>query len=207
MTEKINNPEEERKEQKESKEEKTTKKFKRKDKNYVAKEEYDAMQDRYAQAMKTAAYYENQSKYYKSEYDRVLKYRSQSLVEDLLPVLDGFQLAFKMEPPNKEATDYRTGFQYVYSILKSVLTNEGVKALVPEVGAAFDAKLQQVVDTIETEDEKQNNHIAEALLNGYMLKDRLIRPASVKIYQLKKATVEDDAQTAEAKKASRETQN
>lgn len=182
-------------------EEKGLKKFKKKEKNLVPKEEYDAMQERFTKALSTAAYYENQCKYYKGEYDRSLKYRSQSLVEDLLPVLDGFQLAFKMEPPTKEAKDYRIGFEYVYTLLKNTLESEGVSPVTPKVGDLFNSKLEQVVDIIETSDEGKDNHIAESLLNGYMLKDRLIRPASVKVYKLKKA--EDKVEKKEtASKAS-----
>ena len=190
--------------------------FRKKEKqpaNMVPKEEYDKMQDQYTKALSTAAYYENQCKYYKGEYDRSLKYRAQSVVEELLPILDGFQLAFKMEPPNKEAADYRVGFDFVYKMFKDVLTNEGVSAIAPKVGESYDPHKHQAVETIPTTDAKLEHTIAETLLYGYMLKDRLIRAATVKIYKLQepkpveKAEAKAAAQSTEDKEAGQTAKN
>ena len=152
---------------------------------YVPKDEYDKMQEQFNKALNTAAYYENQGKYYKSEYEKSIKYRSQSIVEELLRVLDGFQLAFKMDAPNKEAINYRTGFEFVYKLLLEALENEGVIQIVPKVGEKYDSKIHHAVEIIDTQDDSKNNTVTEILLNGYMLKDRLIRPATVKVFAKK----------------------
>jgi molecular chaperone GrpE (heat shock protein) len=65
------------------------------------------------------------------------------------------------------------------------LEDEGLAVITPKVGDLFDGDIEQIVDVIETEDEKLDNHIAEVLLNGYKLKERLLRPGNVKIYKLK----------------------
>ncbi len=167
------------------------KQSKKKDKHEtVPKAEYDKMQEQFTKALSTAAYYENQGKYYQNEYEKSLKYRSQSVVESLLPVLDGFQFAFKAEPSCKEAANYRVGFEYVYKLLLDALNNEGVEQIIPKLGDKFDSEREQVVETIETSEKAKDNTIAEVLLNGYLLKDRLIRAASVKIYQLKQENKE-----------------
>ncbi|MDD3383197.1 MAG: nucleotide exchange factor GrpE [Bacilli bacterium] len=161
---------------------------------YVPKDDYDKMQEQFNKALNTAAYYENQGKYYKSEYEKSIKYRSQSIVEELLRVLDGFQLAFKMDAPNQEAINYRTGFEFVYKLLLDSLENEGVIQIVPKVGEEYDSKIHHAVEIIDTQDDSKNNTVTEVLLNGYMLKDRLIRPATVKVF-LKKE--EEKAEIAE----------
>ena len=183
-------------EKKETVEEKTTEEVKEKPKKVkkVSQEEYDKLMGQFEKAMNTAAHHQNLSKYYQSEYDKVLKYRSQYLMENLLPVIDSFELAFKFEAPTKEALNYRMGFEYIYRMLIKSLEDEGLAVITPKVGDLFNGDIEQIVDVIETEDEKLDNHIAEVLLNGYKLKDRLLRPGNVKIYKLKttKEVVEED---------------
>lgn len=182
-------------------EKKETKHSKRKEKGkdeFIAKSEYDKMQEQFTKALNTAAYYENQGKYYKGEYEKSLKYRSQALAESLLPVLDGFQLAFKMEPANKEAANYKVGFEFVHKMLLDSLASEGLSIITPKVGDKFNSQSEQAVETIEIEDETKDQVIAESLLNGYMLKDRLIRPASVKLFKLKESNVEVNQKVEES---------
>lgn len=183
-------------EKKETVEEKTAEEVKEKPKKVkkVSQEEYDKLMGQFEKAMNTAAHHQNLSKYYQSEYDKVLKYRSQYLMENLLPVIDSFELAFKFEAPTKEALNYRMGFEYIYRMLIKSLEDEGLAVITPKVGDLFNGDIEQIVDVIETEDEKLDNHIAEVLLNGYKLKDRLLRPGNVKIYKLKttKEVVEED---------------
>lgn len=174
-------------EKKETVEEKATEEVKEKPKKVkkVSQEEYDKLMGQFEKAMNTAAHHQNLSKYYQSEYDKVLKYRSQYLMENLLPVIDSFELAFKFEAPTKEALNYRMGFEYIYRMMIKALEDEGLAVITPKVGDLFDGDIEQIVDVIETEDEKLDNHIAEVLLNGYKLKERLLRPGNVKIYKLK----------------------
>ncbi|MDY4788707.1 MAG: nucleotide exchange factor GrpE [Bacilli bacterium] len=166
------------------------KKDKKKKKEMVSLEEYNKIQDMYAKALNTAAYHENLSKYYQKEYDKMMKYRSQNVIESLLPTLDGFELAFRFEAKTEEAKNYRVGFEFVYKLLKDALGNEGVVEITPKVGEVFDASKHQAVDKEETSDEKLVNTIKEVMLNGYYLKDRIIRPANVKIYVKKEEKVE-----------------
>jgi molecular chaperone GrpE len=159
---------------------------KRKGKDMVEKHLYDELQDQYVKALTTAAHHENLRKYYQAEYERSLKYRSQTALELMLPALDGFQMAFKFPAPTKEAENYRVGFEFVYKLLIDALGSEGMEQFTPKVGETYDPINEQAIESIETEDSEKNGTIAQVLLNGYRLKDRLIRPASVKIYVKKK---------------------
>lgn len=132
-----------------------------------------------------AARYNDTARYYKNEYDRLVKYRSQSLAEKLIPVLDNFQFAFKTKATTKEMENYQTGFQYVAKMMLDALSNEGITSIVPKVNDKFDPKLHHAIESIETEDENLFDNIAEVQLNGYLLLDRLLRPANVVVYTKK----------------------
>lgn len=152
-------------------------------------EELAKWQEQFGKALNTAAHHENLSKYYKNEYERFAKYRSQAMIEKLLPVLDSFQMAFSMQPTTDETKNYKIGFEFILRMFKDALEQEGVKEMVPVVGQEFDASFQQAVETVEVEDIKDANKIQKVILNGYMLKDRLIRPANVIVSVLKKEEV------------------
>ena len=111
------------------------------------------------------------------EHHEALKYRSEGFIEDLLPVLDSFFSVLSKEPEDPTLKNYLIGFQYIYRNLVSVLENEGVSEISPEVGQKFDAKVMNAVDTVEGED----NIITKVYNQGYKLHDRIIRPANVQV--------------------------
>ena len=117
------------------------------------------------------------------DYRDALKYRSEGFIEELLPILDSFHMALANEPNDPTLKNYLTGFQYVYRNLVSVLENEGVKELVPEVGKKFDPNIMDAVDTVEGE---EDNVVLKVYGNGYKLHDRIIRPAKVQVSVVKK---------------------
>ena len=111
------------------------------------------------------------------EHHEALKYRSEGFIEELLPVLDSFFSVLSKEPEDPTLKNYLIGFQYIYRNLVSVLENEGVTEISPEVGQKFDAKVMNAVDTVEGED----NIITKVYNRGYKLHDRIIRPANVQV--------------------------
>ena len=117
------------------------------------------------------------------DYRDAMKYRSEGFIEELLPILDSFHMALSNEPEDPTLRNYLTGFQYVYRNLVSVLENEGVKEIVPEVGKAFDPN---VMDAVDTEEGEQDNVVLKVYGNGYKLHDRIVRPAKVSVCVKKK---------------------
>ena len=111
------------------------------------------------------------------EHHEALKYRSEGFIEELLPVLDSFFSVLSKEPEDPTLKNYLIGFQYIYRNLVSVLENEGVTEISPEVGQKFDAKVMNAVDTVEGED----NIVTKVYNQGYKLHDRIIRPANVQV--------------------------
>jgi molecular chaperone GrpE len=124
----------------------------------------------------------------RSEQDKkdFAKYANENFILELLPALDSFDQAFK----NKEAweradANWRTGIEFIYSQLTSVLENHGVKEVSP-MGEIFDPQLHHSVEMVEVEDEKNDGKIVEVIQKGYSLGDKTIRHPSVKVGELKK---------------------
>ena len=111
------------------------------------------------------------------EHREAIRYRSEGFIGELLPVLDSFYSVLAKEPEDPTLKNYLIGFQYIYKNLTSVLENEGVIEISPEVGKTFDAKVMNAVDTVEGED----NIITKVYNKGYKLHERIIRPANVQV--------------------------
>jgi molecular chaperone GrpE len=109
------------------------------------------------------------------------KYRAQSLVSEIIPALDNFERALQIEADNDQTKSLLQGMNMVYNQLVQALKNEGVEAI-NSVGEQFDPHLHQAVMQIEDEN-YESNSVVEELQKGYKLKDRVIRPAMVKVNQ------------------------
>ena len=118
------------------------------------------------------------------EHSDIIKYRAMGFIEDLLPVLDSFHMALANEPTSQELKNYLVGFQFVYRNLVTVLENEGVKEISPNVGDKFSDKTMNAVDV--TEQEGEENIVTKVYAKGYELHGRLIRPANVSVSKNKK---------------------
>lgn len=149
-------------------------------------------QQKYALALNTAAHHENLMKHYKSEYESFAKYRSQAMIEKIIPALDSFQMAFSLPATTKETENYRIGFEFILKQIKDALENEGAIEIAPVAGNKFDHNIHSAVESVETEDDKLVGTIQSVRLNGYKLKDRLIRPATVVVYVKKVEKIEEE---------------
>ena len=112
------------------------------------------------------------------DFKEAMRYRSEGFIDELLPVLDSFHMALANEPTDPALKNYLTGFQYVYRNLVSVLENEGVSELSPNIGDKFDPHTMNAVDTVEGEEE---NKVVKVYGKGYKLHDRIIRPSMVQV--------------------------
>ena len=135
----------------------------------------------------------------KNEYENFAKYRSQAMIEKLIPALDSFQMAFSLPATTKETENYRIGFEFILHQIKGALEQEGVIEIAPVVGEKFNHNLHSAVESIETEEDKLVDTIQKVRLNGYKLKDRLIRPATVVVYVLKVVKEEVKEETEDVK--------
>ena len=138
---------------------------------------------------------QNLRKSLEKEHSDIIKYRAMGFIEDLLPVLDSFHMALANEPTSPELKNYLVGFQFVYRNLVSVLENEGVKEISPNIGDKFSDKTMNGVDI--TVQEGEENLVTKVYAKGYELHGRLIRPAQVSVSKNKK----EENETKESVKA------
>lgn len=115
------------------------------------------------------------------ETSKMLKYCNEDLIKQLLPVIDNFERAIKMDDDNleDEVSKFLSGFKMIYSNLALTLQNFEVKAI-DGANKPFDPVYHDAVMT-EHRDDLEPGMIIEVLQKGYMLKDRVIRPAMVKV--------------------------
>jgi len=107
------------------------------------------------------------------------KYRAQSLLSDLLPVLDNFERALQVEATSEEAASIVKGIEMVYRSLIEATEKEGLQVIKAE-GEPFDPNIHQAVMQ-EQDSEKETGVILRALQKGYILKDRVLRPSMVSV--------------------------
>ena len=124
---------------------------------------------------------ENLKKRLQTEADQLKKYRSQSFLQDILPCIDNFERALNSFE-NKEDNFYK-GIKMIYDQLLESLKKEGVEEI-KCLNEEFDPSKEQAVCQEEKEDIKENT-VLEILQKGYMLKDRVLRTATVKVSKKK----------------------
>lgn len=104
-----------------------------------------------------------------------------SFIEELLPVLDSFDMAFK----NKEAWEaapeqWRKGVEYIHSQLVAIITNRGVTILDP-IGKPFDHNEHHSVASVPVNDAAQDGVVISVVRKGYKSGTTIIRPADVQV--------------------------
>ncbi|HLR66503.1 nucleotide exchange factor GrpE [Virgibacillus alimentarius] len=135
-------------------------------------------EDIYGQMLRVQAEFDNFKKRSQKEKEASLKYKSQDIVNELLPAIDNFERALQVEVTDATASLIE-GITMVYNQLKEALKSQGVEEI-EAVGKEFDPNLHHGVMQVE-EEEFESNIIVEELQKGYILKDRVIRPAMVKV--------------------------
>jgi molecular chaperone GrpE len=109
----------------------------------------------------------------RSEY---LQFAAMDLVKELLPVLDDFERAMRVESADRE---YAKGIELIYQRMFEGLKKTGLEPIATE-GQMFDPNLHQAVERVETEDAPDQAILAE-YQRGYQFKGKLLRPAMVKV--------------------------
>ena len=98
-------------------------------------------------------------------------------LKNLLPILDSFDRALQTKVQKPE--DLRSGVELIRKQLQDALEKLGVRP-VPAKGEPFDPRLHEAIEMVDT-DEVKDHHVVDELQRGYKLKDRLLRPAMVRV--------------------------
>ncbi|WP_332646979.1 nucleotide exchange factor GrpE [Lysinibacillus sp. 54212] len=129
--------------------------------------------------LRLRADYDNMLRRQKLDREAAEKFRAQSLLTDLLPVLDNLERALQVEVTSEEATSLYKGVEMVYRQFVDAANREGLEAIAAE-GVAFDPNVHQAVMQ-EQDSEKEAGIVLRELQKGYLLKDRVLRPAMVSV--------------------------
>ena len=144
-------------------------------------DEYKKLEDEYMDRIKRLqADYDNYRKRSLKENMEHIKRANKDLIEKILPVIDNFERALDAgEKLKNKDDDFYNGVIMIYNNLMEVLKKEGLKVLSPK-GEEFDPQLCEAAIAESVEDVEEGI-ILEVLRKGYMLKDKLLRPAVVKV--------------------------
>ena len=113
-------------------------------------------------------------------------YAEENFILDLLPALDSYDMAFSnREAWEKVDKNWRIGVEYIHQQILKVLADYNVSPIEARVGDAFDPALHQSLETIENSDREKESTIATVVQSGYRLGERILRPAGVKVFEVK----------------------
>jgi molecular chaperone GrpE len=116
----------------------------------------------------------------KAEY---LKFASAKTIEDILPVLDSFDMAMGNKTLSENVPkEWKSGIESILQQLQTALGKHGVVSI-GNVGDVFDPNLHHSIATVPADDKNPNGTIAEVLQKGYSLSGKVIRPALVKVFE------------------------
>ena len=139
-------------------------------------EELKQSEDKY---LRLYAEFENFKRRKNKEIETNNVYKSQKVITEILPSLDNLERALQVESDNEEIKSLLKGVEMVYEGLLNVLKSEG-EELIETENAQFDPNYHHAV--MQDEDsEKESGAILDTFQKGYKLKDRVIRPAMVKV--------------------------
>lgn len=144
-------------------------------------EEVKRLKDLY---LRTLADAENFKRRINEERIRERKYAAQGLLEKLISVIDIFDQAIGVETDDPKLKNFLTGFTIINKQLNEILEEEGVKKIVAR-DQIFDPAYHHAVE-VEHDENKEDNIVLEVYQNGYTFKDRVLRPALVKVNKSKK---------------------
>lgn len=148
--------------------------------NTVSQEEYDrvkAERDSLVDRMaRMQAEFENARKREARERAEFRDFAVAGAVEQILPVLDNFQLALKS---TGSAEQLRTGVELIVKQMEDVLKALNVQP-VEAVGTEFDPRVHEAIEMVERPD-VPDHQVFEEVRRGYRIKDRLLRPAMVRV--------------------------
>ena len=137
------------------------------------KGERDQLLDRLARLQ---AEFENARKRAERERSEFRDYATGSVVEQFLPVVDNFELALKS---TGTAEQLRHGVELIVKQMEEILRQLQVNPI-PTVGEQFDPRIHEALGSVERDD-LPDQHVAEEVRRGYKLRERMLRPALVRV--------------------------
>ncbi|MCM3784503.1 nucleotide exchange factor GrpE [Neobacillus mesonae] len=129
--------------------------------------------------LRAQADFDNFRRRTQKEKEDLAKYASMKLITELVPVIDNFERAIATAPANAESESFAKGVSMIFRQLEGVLQAEGLTSM-ETVGQPFNPEFHQAIMQVESE-EHEEGIVVEEVQKGYMLKDKVLRPAMVKV--------------------------
>lgn len=126
--------------------------------------------------LRRQADFENYRKRVERDRSDFIQFAAMELVRDLLPILDDFERALRVETADQE---YAKGVEMIYQRFFDALKKVGLEPIETE-GRTFDPNLHEALDRVETE-EAEDMAILHEYQRGYNFRGRLLRPSMVKV--------------------------
>ncbi|HEY1629082.1 MAG TPA: nucleotide exchange factor GrpE [Tepidisphaeraceae bacterium] len=143
------------------------------------KAERDELFERLA---RVTADFQNSRKRLETDLENRVQYANANLIRSLLPVIDNFERALAVDLAKTDSATMLKGLQLVHDQWMTVLKSQLVSEIAPQPGDAFDPAMHQAL--MQNPDEKYANRgptVVQLLQKGYMLNDRVLRPAQVAV--------------------------
>ena len=141
--------------------------------------ERDALLDRLARLQ---AEFDNARKRAVREQQEFREFAAADVIKNFLPILDSLERALKAgdnSNSNSNSNDFRNGIELIYRQFQDALQKIGVQPIM-SVGQPFDPRVHEAVEMVDTT-EVPDHHVLDELQRGYKYKERLLRPAMVRV--------------------------
>ncbi len=117
--------------------------------------------------------------------DKLKRESKERIISNLIPVIDSFNISLNSLQNTQNINDVLKGVELIYSQLIDVLKNEGLEIIKTEPGQNFDPSIHEAIEIEETDSPEKESIIIQEYRPAYKLMDKILRPASVKVYKLK----------------------
>jgi molecular chaperone GrpE len=139
----------------------------------------EKVKDSHEKMLRAVADLENFKKRAAKEREEIQRYGAERLLKDLLPVIDNLDRGLDAAKGSADLESFRTGVAQTRKLFEDTMGRHGVKSF-SSVGKAFDPRLHEAMQQVETT-ELPPNQVVNEILRGYMLNERLVRPALVMV--------------------------
>ena len=153
---------------------------------------YEELWDRH---LRLQADFDNYRKRSFKERVELIKYANEGLIMELLSILDNFALGVKAAEQKHDFALLHQGVDMISKQLHALLEAKGLKRI-KALGEKFDPHLHEPLDVVEGDDSEEDV-VCEEMQPGYLLNDRIIRPAKVKVKKGKHSFISKENEQAE----------
>lgn len=138
------------------------------------------LKEKNEEILRRAADLDNYRKRLTKETEDKIRYANQSVVKDFLPVMDNIEMSLMHA---EEGSPLRQGIELTIKSFKDALSRHGVVEVNSEIGTMFDPAVHEAI-MMDNNPEFENNAITLCVQKGYLLNERVIRPAKVKVNKI-----------------------